>query len=427
MKRLFSALLATAFVLSISATVSYAAPRDNTRANNNEQKTRQSQPNRKRSDAATQRPATQPRPSAQRPSTTVNQQPHKATAPANRPSSKPSTATNNTAKQRPAPNKSVAAGDSNKVHQPGTNKVASTSNHNSSRRPATAVSNKESVQRPAAPATNNNAAQRPNRNNHNDTKNKGTQTTTDGQSTASSSRPTQRPSVAKPSQSGVSSVQSTTTNNSTTISANPRSSHNSNANGKRYIRPSTPREGRPAPRPTHNQQSNYRPSKITNNTVLVSHPPRIGAHTRPSKYYSSHSGYVRRGNYIVYNNYIVVRPGYISYVYHPLVYYRPLPVYYNPHYYYRYHNYYHGYSDFYILGRLLLAFANAIERNNQQEQIDRLRDDISYLQRKLELQDEQLTTNNKEEFYQLLDELGVSRDEVDNYDLERDYLLYGGS
>lgn len=109
------------------------------------------------------------------------------------------------------------------------------------------------------------------------------------------------------------------------------------------------------------------------------------------------------------------------------MYYRPLPIYYRPYYYYRYCDYYSGYSDFYILGRLLLAFANAVERNREQEQIDKLRDEVSYLQRKLELQDEQLTTNNKDEFYQLLESLGVSSDEIDNYDIERDYLLTGGA
>lgn len=129
----------------------------------------------------------------------------------------------------------------------------------------------------------------------------------------------------------------------------------------------------------------------------------------------------------MHNNIIIARPGYISYVHHPIVYYRPLPMYYRPSYYYRYHDYYRGYSDFYILGRLLLAFSSAVERSSQQEQIDSLRDEISYLQRKLELQDEQLTTNNKDEFYQLLETLGVSTEEIDSYDVERDYLLTGGS
>lgn len=395
MKKLCSALLVTAFAISISSTVSYAAPRDNKRIDGNDPKTRQSQTTRKRSDAAPQRPAAQPKPPTQRPSATANPQTHRAAAPANRPASKPSASTNDTAVHRPTPTKSVE----------------SSNNNGAAHRPATQVNGSKSTPRPPR--------------NHNASSN--TVTTADKPSSSNNRPAIQHPSVNNPSRAGTTDTQSTTANNATNKDINKRPHLNSNDASKRYIRPSTPREGRPVPRPTHNQQSSYRPTKITNNTVMVANPPRIGAHTRPSKYYTSRSGYARRGNYIVYNNYIVVRPGYISYVYHPLVYYRPLPIYYNPHYYYRYHNYYHGYSDFYILGRLLLAFANAIERNSQQEQIDSLRDDISYLQRKLELQDEQITTNNKEEFYQLLDELGVSRDEVDNYDLESDYLLYGGS
>lgn len=193
----------------------------------------------------------------------------------------------------------------------------------------------------------------------------------------------------------------------------------------RNKRISTPSRTHSAPRPKNNQHTGYSPIYISSRHTNVMHPPTLSAHTSPSRYYSSRPEYTRHNRYIMHNNVIIIRSGYISYVYHPVVYYRPLPIYYRPHYYYRYHSYYSGYNDFYILGRLMLAFANAVERNNQQEQIDRLRDDISYLQHKLELQDGQLTTNNQSEFYKLLSDLGVSQEEIEEYDSEQDYLLQG--
>ena len=145
---------------------------------------------------------------------------------------------------------------------------------------------------------------------------------------------------------------------------------------------------------------------------------------RPSDYYMERSEFVRdRDGYMRYNDRVVVIPGRTSYIYHPQTYVKPLPRRFKPIYITSYRNHYRNHDDYYILGRLLMVLSNAVERRHSSSQINNLANEITYLKRELQIRDSQLIANNRDEFNNLIHELGVPTNEINSYNYADDEVL----
>ena len=177
------------------------------------------------------------------------------------------------------------------------------------------------------------------------------------------------------------------------------------------------------PTPNKQQSIGYKPADLPFRSIILPHAVELEGYQQASIYYLAYPEYQQQNANILYNNQVIIESGYISYIFYPSIYYKNIPASSELYFYKEYGNYYVDYNDYYLLGRLMLAFASASERSNSQELARKLLAEIRCLQAKLQIQDAQLVNNNRSEFYQLLETLGLDSAEISNYQFHDDYIV----